>query len=163
MTTKQGDLALLNEPVAQELLRSQIPARLAYIWPDGTPRVVPVWFHWNGKELILGSLPGSPKFDALRQNPHVALTIDTEAFPAKTLMIRGTARVAMVKESPEYAAAAERYMGPEGGKAWIAQVGSLFSELVLITVQPEWVGLLDFQTRLPHAIEAAMARSQPAS
>jgi hypothetical protein len=29
MATKQGDLALLNEPVAQELLRSRIPARLA--------------------------------------------------------------------------------------------------------------------------------------
>ncbi|MEZ4663681.1 MAG: pyridoxamine 5'-phosphate oxidase family protein [Caldilineaceae bacterium] len=97
MTTKQGDISLLNHPIAQELLHSKIPARLAYIGPDGAPRVVPVWFHWNGKEIVIGSLPGIPKLKALAANPKVALTIDTEAFPAKTLMIRGTATVEMVK------------------------------------------------------------------
>ena len=37
MPTKQGDTKLLNDPVAQELLHSNIPARLAYVWQDGTP------------------------------------------------------------------------------------------------------------------------------
>jgi hypothetical protein len=45
MQTKQGTLAWLDDPVAQTLLHSTIPARLAYVWPDGTPRVVPIWFH----------------------------------------------------------------------------------------------------------------------
>ncbi len=160
MTTKQGSLSLLDHPIAQELLHSKIPARLAYLWTDGSPRAVPIWFFWNGKQIILGSLPGSPKLDALRQHAQVALTIDSEAFPAKTLMIRGTAGVEMVKQMPEYAAMAERYMGSEGGKAWVAQVGSMFSELARITIEPTWVGILDFQTRLPHVIEEAMARSQ---
>ena len=40
----QGDIALLNDPVARRLLNSTIPARLAYSWTDGTPRVVPIWF-----------------------------------------------------------------------------------------------------------------------
>jgi len=31
MATKQGDLSLLNEPLAQELLHAPIPARLAYV------------------------------------------------------------------------------------------------------------------------------------
>lgn len=51
MATSQGDIALLNDPVAQELLHSTVPARLAYTWLDGTPRVVPIWFHWNGEEV----------------------------------------------------------------------------------------------------------------
>jgi hypothetical protein len=42
---QQGSLELLDDPVAEKLLRSAIPARLAYTWMDGTPRVVPVWFH----------------------------------------------------------------------------------------------------------------------
>jgi len=46
---KQGSLELLQEPVSKELLQSKIPARLAYIWTDGTPRVVPILFHWDGK------------------------------------------------------------------------------------------------------------------
>ena len=45
MATKQGDIALLNDPIAKELLHSTIPARLAYIGSDGGPRVVPIWFH----------------------------------------------------------------------------------------------------------------------
>ncbi len=36
MPTKQGDLELLNDPVAQELLQSIMPERLAYNWTDGT-------------------------------------------------------------------------------------------------------------------------------
>lgn len=156
MPTKQGDLNLLKDPIAQELLNSRIPARLAYVWPDGTPRVTPVWSHWNGSEIILGTVPGSPKLKALAQNPMVALTIDTETFPAKVLMIRGAASVELVDELPEYAAMATRYLGEEGGMAWMTQVGGLFSQMARIVVQPEWVGILDFETRLPSAIEAAM-------
>jgi hypothetical protein len=50
MPTKQGSLALLDDPVAQRLLQSTIPARFAYNRRDGTPRVVPIGFHWNGAE-----------------------------------------------------------------------------------------------------------------
>jgi hypothetical protein len=49
MPTSQGDLELLNDPVARRLLASPVPARLAYTWTDGTPRVVPIGFHWNGR------------------------------------------------------------------------------------------------------------------
>jgi hypothetical protein len=50
------------------------------------------------------------------------------------------------------AAAAERYFGPEQGRAWIIQMSKNISGMVRIAITPEWVGLLDFQTRLPSAI-----------
>ena len=65
MSIKQGDLSLLNEPVAQELLSSAIPARLSYVWSDGTPRVVPIWFHWNGEQIVIGTPTGMPKMKVL--------------------------------------------------------------------------------------------------
>jgi hypothetical protein len=65
----------LQHPVAQELLSSKIPARLAYVARDGTPRVVPIWFHWNGKEIVLGTPPKAPKVQSLKERPKVALTI----------------------------------------------------------------------------------------
>src|SRR5438093_1478381 len=112
MPTKQGDVALLNDPVAQKLLQSTVPARLAYTWHDGTPRVVPIWFHWTGEEIVLGTSPLAPKMKVLPHNAKVALTIDSNDFPWKTLLIRGTARVETVDGvTPEYAAAAERYFG----------------------------------------------------
>ena len=150
---KQGDIGLLNDPVAQELLASTIPARLAYNWLDGTPRVIPIWFHWDGKQFILGSPPKAPKLYALRRNPKVALTIDSNGWPSKVLMVRGTAHVETVPGiPPEYAAAAARYFGEEQGKAWVEQVKQMSTEMGRVAITPEWVGILDFETRFPSAL-----------
>src|SRR5438552_2803845 len=157
--TKQGDISLLDGSVAQMLLRSTNPARLAYVWHDGTPRVVPIWFHWTGNEIVIGTPPKAPKIKVLRNNSSVALTIDTNSWPYKVLEIRGRIQTQTVHGVvPEYAAAAERYFGVEQGKAWVAQVNQMFSEMVRIAVRPEWVAVIDFEKRFPSAIEAAMAR-----
>ncbi len=155
MAAKQGDLELLQDPVAQELLRSTIPARLAYTAIDGTPRVVPIWFHWNGREFVMGTPPKAPKLKALAKNPKVALTIDDNTFPHKVLLVRGTARLDPVDGIvPEYAQAAERYFGPEQGRAWMQQLRTTMPGMMKITITPEWVGVLDFKTRFPSALSA---------
>ena len=153
MPVQQGDLSLLQHPVAQELLASKIPARLAYIWTDGTPRVVPIWFHWTGRELVMGTPPKAPKLRALAKNPKVSITIDDEHFPHKVLFIRGSARLTAVDGVvPEYVAAAERYFGKEQGQAWIEQLQGMVPSMVRIGITPEWVGVLDFKTRFPSAL-----------
>jgi len=150
---QQGGLELLQHPASQELLQSKIPARLAYVWTDGTPRVVPIWFHWNGREIVMATPPKAPKLKALAKNPKVSLTIDDNTFPHKVLLVRGTARLESVAGIvPEYAAAADRYFGPEQGRAWVQNLRSMISSMVRITITPEWVGLLDFQTRFPSAL-----------
>jgi hypothetical protein len=151
----QGDLELLQHPISQELLTSKIPARLAYVWTDGTPRVVPIWFHWNGREVVMATPPKAPKLKALTKNPKVALTIDDNTYPHRVLSIRGTARLQSMNEIvPEYIAAAERYFGPDQGEAWLKQLRGMISSMVRITITPEWVGLLDFKTRFPSALSA---------
>jgi hypothetical protein len=84
----QGDLKLLESDIAQRLLASAIPARFAYTAVDGTPRVLPTWFHWTGEELVMPTFVSAPhvrrpaaRLRALRAHPDVAITIDTEAFP----------------------------------------------------------------------------------
>ena len=155
MPVKQGDLELLQHPASKELLESKIPARLAYVWTDGTPRVVPIWFHWNGHQIILATPTKAPKLKALAKNPKVALTIDDNVFPHKVLLIRGSVRLQAVDGIvPEYARAADRYFGPEQGQAWVNQLRTLISDMVRITVTPEWVGLLDFKTRFPSALSS---------
>jgi hypothetical protein len=153
MPVKQGSLELLQHPASKQLLQSTIPARLAYVWMDGTPRVVPIWFHWNGREFVLASPSKAPKLKALAKNPKVALTIDDNNFPHKVLLVRGTASLQPVKGIvPEYAVAAERYFGIQQGKAWVTQLATMIQDMVQITITPEWVGLLDFQTRFPSAL-----------
>jgi hypothetical protein len=53
---------------------------------------------------------------------------------------------------PENALAAKRYFGKQQGEAWVAQLASMIEGMVRITIAPEWVGLLDFQTRFPSAL-----------
>ncbi len=155
MPVQQGDLSLLQHPVAQELFASKIPARLAYIWTDGTPRVVPIWFHWTGSEVVMGTPPKAPKLKALSKNPKVSLTIDSNDFPNKVLLIRGSARLEAVEGIvPEYALAAERYFEQKQAQAWISQLRGMVPSMVRIAVTPEWVGILDFQTRFPSALAA---------
>lgn len=150
---KQGDLSLLQHPAAQELLHSKIPARLAYVWTDGTPRVIPIWFHWNGREIVMASPEKAPKLKALGKNPKVSLTIDDNIFPHKVLLIRGTSRLEQVQGIvPEYVKAAERYFTVAQAEAWLGQLRTLVSSMVRITITPEWVGLLDFQERFPSAL-----------
>ncbi len=158
MNPKQGDFALLQEPLAQELLHAAIPARLAYVWTDGTPRVIPIWFQWTGEEFVLSSPPNAPKMKVLAQDTPVALTIDYEAWPARVLLIRGTLRSEVIKgEVPEYPAMTRRYLGEEGSQVWRAQYASMFPQTIRVAIRPNWVGLIDVQTRFPSAIEAAMA------
>ena len=153
MPVKQGDLQLLQHPASREMLHSKIPARLAYVWTDGTPRVVPIWFHWNGREIVMATPPKAPKLKALRKNPKVAVTIDNNEFPHRVLLLRGSVRLETLKGVvPEYALAADRYFGPEQGPAWVKQMGSMISEMVRITMTPEWVGILDFEQRFPSAL-----------
>jgi len=150
---KQGDLSLLQDPASQELLHSKIPARLAYVWTDGTPRVVPIWFHWNGKDIVMASPPKAPKIKALAKNPKVSITIDENTFPHKVLLIRGTARLEPVEGIvPEYVAAASRYFEPAMAEGWLSQLRGMVTSMVRITITPEWVGLLDFKTRFPSAL-----------
>jgi hypothetical protein len=150
---KQGEIGLLNDPIAQELLCSRIPARLAYVWPDGSPRVVPVWFHWNGREFVVATPPKAPKLKALAKNAKVALTIDDNTFPHKVLLVRGTAAVEMLDGIvPEYELAAQRYFDETTARAWLTQLRGMISQMARITIQPEWVGILDFQSRFPSAL-----------
>jgi len=167
MASQQGDISLLDHPVAQQLLRAPIPAQFAYIWTDGTPRVLPIGFHWDGRQIILGTPPDSPKVSVLAANPKVALTINTNEFPFKVLYVRGTASVELKDHVlPEYELMARRMMGPDAD-AWLGNVRAMLPALggmTRVAITPEWVGIHDFEQRFPSALENAMARMQaPAS
>lgn len=153
----QGDLELLDGNVAKRLLASTLLARVAYLWTDSTPRVVPVWFHWTGAELVMATYVPSPKIRALRANPDVAITIDTAGFPPDALSLRGRASVTeMDGVVPEYALAAHRYMGEEAAIAYLARVDQPGTAMARIAVRPTWVGVLDFQTRFPIALPSQL-------
>jgi ABC-type amino acid transport substrate-binding protein len=153
----QGDLRLLDHDVARRLLASTIPARMAWTAADGTPRMASTWFHWNGSELVMPTFLHAPhvhrparRLAALRARPDVALTIDTDTFPPEVLTVRGRAEITEVAGiDPDYAASARRYMGVEAGNGYLTGVDQPGTRMARITVRPTWVGVVDFQTRVP--------------
>jgi hypothetical protein len=149
----QGDLRLLSHPVAERLLNSAELGRLGYVALDGTPRVIPIGFLWTGSEVISATFRGSPKLRALRRRPTVALTIDRHAMPPEVLMLRGTIRVEDVEGVPvEYRQMQERYYGPEHAGATVAALEESGAKMARLVLRPDWVGVFDFQTRLPGAL-----------
>jgi hypothetical protein len=161
MPAQHDPLALLQTPVAQPLLQSTIPARLAYTGRDGTPRVLSIWFHWTGEVFVLGTRWDSAKVKALATYPTVALTIDTASFPYQALQVRGTVEIERIDGIvPEYELCAKRYLGEQRGQAWIAQLRQALPPMARMVVRPEWVGVLDVAHLYPHVVEAVMAAEE---
>lgn len=145
---------VLNRPISQELLARDL-TRLAYVATDGTPRSIPIAFSWNGAEIVMCTAKNAAKVHALRHNPSVALTMDTEVHPPKILLIRGRAELDVVEGIPEeFLQMNGTYtMTQEQRTEWEAGVRSLYDGMVRIVVTPTWAKLIDFETTLPSAVE----------
>jgi hypothetical protein len=158
----QNDVAgVMGLPISVELLGSGIPARVSYVGLDGDPRVVPIGFFWTGTEILMFTVPKAAKVNALKQNPRVAITIDTESFPPHVLLIRGSASLELVDGVPaEYLEAARKIVPPAQFGEWEAGVKALYEQMVCITIAPDWAKLLDFETTIPKAVADLVAAQQ---
>lgn len=55
------------------LLRREPIIWLSSVRPDGGPHIVPIWFSWDGREILVASKPHAQKVRNLRANPVVML------------------------------------------------------------------------------------------
>ena len=153
--------AVLEDPVSQRLIASSIPARLAYVGTDGYPRVIPIGFVYDGERFVVFTTPNSAKVALLKENPKVAITIDTESFPPNVLLVRGTAELSHVEGVPdEYVEASRKLVPAEDFPTWEAGVRGLYTEMVRIEITPHWAKVLDFETRIPSAVEELVQQRQ---
>ena len=145
---------IFDDPVSQDLLHSPALARMAYLGKDGGPRVVPVGYLWDGTAFIVCTATNAPKVKALTDRPAVALTVDTETFPPHVLLVRGTASVDIVDGVPDEFLAASAKAVPEDQLVdFEAQARSTYPAMARIRIAPRWAKVLDFETRLPKAVE----------
>ena len=137
----------LAKPIAQELLFSDIPARLSYIGLDGDPRVVPVGVLVDRRNVRHRHRRALGQGRRAAGNPRVALTIDRAGMPPRTLLVRGAATIQIVDGVPEeYVTAARKIVPAEAMPSWEAGVRALYEEMAVITVSPDHVVLHDFET-----------------
>ena len=73
----------------QDLLQKKAFAQLATIMADGSPQVSPVWFEYDGKNILVNSAKGRVKDVNMRRDPRVGLDIQDPDNPYRHVSIRG--------------------------------------------------------------------------
>ena len=102
----------------------------------------------------------APKTKVLTNGSKVAVSIDRDFAASQILLIRGTVRADTVEGiAPEYAAMIRRTMSEEDAEALLKEAARLYPRMTRIFIHPDWVGILDFETRLPSAVERAIKRT----
>jgi len=77
---------------ASERLANDRVGWLATVAPDGTPQVSPIWFLWDGDEILVYSLE-SPRARNVAEHPRVSLNLDGDGRGGDILIVEGDARI----------------------------------------------------------------------
>lgn len=108
------------------------------------------------KTVVLPTFAGSHKVASMRRHPAIAATIDKKGPPPEVVQLRGSAEIVDLDGmAPEYTVAQRRYYGDERCGANTEQVAQSGAATTRIVLRPEWVAVLDFQSRFPGALVAS--------
>ncbi len=78
---------------AQAALRDDPVVWLSSVQRDGRPHLVPVWFHWDGEQIVAFSKPNARKISNLRDQPQVMLAVGTPGPEFEVELIEATAEL----------------------------------------------------------------------
>jgi PPOX class probable F420-dependent enzyme len=110
-------------------------ANLATLMPDGRPQVTPVWFDYDGQDLIFNSARGRQKDLNVRRDPRVSLSIVDPENPYRYIEVRGRVTDITQEGADESInKLAKKYLGVD--KYPYAQAGEV---RVIYKVRPEHV------------------------
>jgi PPOX class probable F420-dependent enzyme len=74
-------------------LREEQIIWLTTVDAENTPQPRPVWFHWDGRTVLIFSEPQKAKLRHLARNPRVALNFNTDDEGGDVVVLIGEARV----------------------------------------------------------------------
>ncbi|NJP31178.1 PPOX class F420-dependent oxidoreductase [Micromonospora thermarum] len=98
------DVALLAEPQL---------AHVATVEVDGTPHVTPVWVDTDGENIIFNTAKGRVKYENIRRNPMVAVSVADKENDFRTLWVKGTAELVEEGADEHIDRMAQKYLGQE--------------------------------------------------
>jgi PPOX class probable F420-dependent enzyme len=89
------------------LLRTEPVIWLSSVRPDGRPHLVPIWFSWDGRDILVASKPHAQKIRNLRSNPTVMLALGEAEDDFDVGLLEGRAQLL---ESPSSAVLPARHL-----------------------------------------------------
>jgi PPOX class probable F420-dependent enzyme len=97
-----------------DLLEQPVLAHVATVGPHGEPQNNPVWFGWDGENVLFSQTTQRQKYRNVQDEPRVALSIVDASNPFRYLEIRGT--IERIDPDPGNAfinSMAKKYMGED--------------------------------------------------
>lgn len=114
-------------------------AAIATVQPDGSPRVVPIWYRWDGERMLVWSGAGRRWVRDLLAEPRVAVSVHEHAAPWPAVVLRGRASVrtgTVAELRDEIEAIVRRYVPADEIAALIAGYDD-GSPHALVTIEPD--------------------------
>jgi len=108
-------MADLNNLKVQKILHSKAFAHLATIGPDGAPQSSPMWFLWDGEHIKFTHTTDRVKYQNIKRDPHVAVSITDADDPYIYAEFRGV--IERIEDDPKgafYDTLAKHYAAPWG-------------------------------------------------
>ncbi len=88
------DLDSRSRRQVDQRLRDEVIIWFTSVTPQGAPVSNPVWFCWDGEDIIVYSQPGSHRVHNLQKNPRVSLNLQgVDGLGNNVLIIQGEARL----------------------------------------------------------------------
>ncbi|GAC1431943.1 MAG: hypothetical protein NVSMB65_05530 [Chloroflexota bacterium] len=136
-----------DEEIKRFLLEPHV-AKLATLGHDGWPQLTPLWFLYDGRDIVLIAGPDAVKVRNIRRDPRVSVCIDRPTPPYAGVAVRGRATVEIVDYQELAVPMATRYLGAVEG----ARLGAEYarSDLATIRVPLERVHSWDFGAGTPN-------------
>lgn len=128
----------LSEAERQEFLADKHVAVLSVAATDGRPpATVPIWYDYTpGGNIRINTGSSSRKARLIERAGAVTLVVQQEELPYKYVVVEGTV-VETTRPAPAdvLEAVAVRYLGEEGGRAFVRSMEGV--EEVLYTIRPD--------------------------
>jgi PPOX class probable F420-dependent enzyme len=101
-------------------LRDELIIWLTTVTPGGQPQTSPVWFLWQGGELLVYSRGNTPRVANLASNPLVAASLDGDGEGGDIVSLEGEARIVTLQTPVADVPAAyiEKYARKLAGHGW---------------------------------------------
>ena len=120
----------------ESYLKQALIARLCTHNEDNTIHATPVWFKYEGGELLFGTQQDSHRIKNISRNPDITVVIDQEQFPWKGVVIYGRAMLDYDDVIAKRVLLFQKYMSKENAEGLANGLAKL-RKPVIIRVTPK--------------------------
>jgi uncharacterized protein len=127
-----------------ETLLTQAPvATLCSHNRDGTIHSTPIWFKYDGKQILFGTQQDTRRIKNIKQNPDVTVVVDDRQTPYKGIVVYGRAELDYDDVITKRTAIFEKYM-PRENALGLTQALAKQRKPVVIRVTPSKIVSYDY-------------------